>query len=119
MTPTCGPVASLQSAKWGSHGRHVDITVVLCTYNRCDSLAAALESVAVSRLPYSVSWEVLVVDNNSTDQTREVFERLASQYPGRFRYAFEPHPGKSHALNSAIHHTNARILAFMDADVQV
>ena len=97
----------------------MDITVVLCTYNRCDSLAAALESVAVSQLPHSVSWEVLVVDNNSTDRTREVIERFASQYPGRFRYAFEPHPGKSHALNSAIRHTSARILAFMDDDVLV
>jgi glucosyl-dolichyl phosphate glucuronosyltransferase len=100
-------------------GGHMDITVVLCTYNRCDSLAAALESVSVSRLLDSVSWEVLVVDNNSTDQTREVIERFASQYPGRFRYVFEPHPGKSHALNSAIHCTNARILAFIDDDVQV
>lgn len=100
-------------------GRHMDITVILCTYNRCDSLAAALESVAVSRLPPSVSWEVLVVDNNSTDQTREVVERFASRYLGRFRYAFEARPGKSHALNSAIHDTNARILAFMDDDVQV
>jgi glucosyl-dolichyl phosphate glucuronosyltransferase len=97
----------------------MNITVVLCTYNRCDRLATALESVAVSRLPESVCWEVLVVDNNSTDQTREVIEKFASQYPGRFRYAFEPHPGKSHALNSAIRHTNARILAFMDDDVKV
>jgi len=62
-------------------GRHMDITVALCTYNRCDSLAAALESVAVSRLPQSVSWEILVVDNNSTDQTREVVERFASSTP--------------------------------------
>jgi len=100
-------------------GRHMDITVVLCTYNRCDSLAAALESVSVSRLPDSVSWEVLVVDNNSTDQTREVIERFASQYPGRFRYAFEPRPGKSNALNAALHDTKAEVLAFMDDDVQV
>jgi glucosyl-dolichyl phosphate glucuronosyltransferase len=97
----------------------MDITVVLCTYNRCDSLAVALGSVAVSRLPHSASWEVLVVDNNSTDQTSEVIDRFASQYPGRFRYAFEARPGKSHALNSAIRDTNARILAFMDDDVQV
>ena len=97
----------------------MDITVVLCTYNRCDSLVAALESVAVSRLPQSVSWEVLVVDNNSADQTREVVERFVSQYPGRFRYAFEPRPGKSHALNTAIHGANAKILAFMDDDVRV
>lgn len=100
-------------------GRHMDITVVLCTYNRCDSLAAALESVAVSRLPQTVSWEVLVVDNNSKDETRKVVGRFASKYPSRFRYAFEPCPGKSHALNSAIRGTEARILAFMDDDVQV
>jgi glycosyltransferase involved in cell wall biosynthesis len=100
-------------------GEHMDITVILCTYNRCDSLASALESVAVSRLPHAVSWEVLVVDNNSTDRTREVVERFASGYPGRFRYAFEPRPGKSNALNAALHDTKAEILAFMDDDVQV
>ena len=97
----------------------MDITAILCTYNRCDSLASALESVAVSRLPHSVSWEVLVVDNNSTDRTREVVERFVSRYPGRFRYAFEPRPGKSNALNAALHDTKAEILAFVDDDVQV
>lgn len=59
------------------------------------------------------------MDNNSTDQTRQVTERFQSQYPGRFRYVFEPRPGKSNALNTAIHDTEARILAFMDDDVQV
>jgi len=97
----------------------MDITVILCTYNRCNSLAAALESVAVSRMPPSVSWEVLVVDNNSIDKTRGVIEEFVLRYPGRFRYAFEPRSGKSHALNMAIRDTNARILAFMDDDVQV
>ena len=43
----------------------VNITVVLCTYNRCDSLAKALESVAQSAEPASVQWEVLIVDNNA------------------------------------------------------
>ena len=100
-------------------GEHMDITVILCTYNRCDRLASALESVAVSRLPHSVSWEVLVVDNNSTDRTHEVVKRLVSRYPGRFRYAFEPRPGKSNALNAALHDTEAEILAFMDDDVRV
>lgn len=98
---------------------HMDITVILCTYNRCESLKAALESVAVSRMPDSVLWEVLVVDNNSTDQTRQVFEEYAAKYPGRFRYAFEGRPGKSNALNAALQNTNAGVLAFMDDDVQV
>lgn len=97
----------------------MDITVILCTYNRCSSLKTALGSVALSQLPPSVSWEVLVVDNNSTDQTREVVERFASQYPGRFRYMFEARPGKSNALNAALQNTNADVLAFMDDDVLV
>jgi len=97
----------------------MDVTVVLCTYNRCDSLAKALESVAASKMPVSVSWNVLVVDNNSKDNTRQVVEQFSSRFPGRFQYAFEPHPGKSHALNYAIRESNSQILAFMDDDVQV
>ena len=48
----------------------IDITVILCTYNRCEGLAGALQSIAASQVASSVTWEVLVVDNNSTDKTR-------------------------------------------------
>ncbi len=95
------------------------ITVILCTHNRCRSLAKALESVAASRLPVSVEWEVLVVDNNSHDQTREVVEDFCARYTGRFRYLFESKPGKSYALNSGIREAHGEILAFMDDDVTV
>src|SRR5438034_11777734 len=50
----------------------MNITVILCTHNRCQNLANVLSSVARSRLPESVAWEVLVVDNNSHDRTRDV-----------------------------------------------
>jgi len=59
------------------------ITVIVCTYNRCESLAKALNSVASSILPDSVQWEVLVVDNNSKDSTREVVDGINCRYPGR------------------------------------
>jgi glycosyltransferase involved in cell wall biosynthesis len=95
------------------------ISVILSTYNHCQSLARTLESVAASRLPSAVTWEVLVVDNNSSDQTREVVEGFCRRYPGRFLYLFEPRPGKSNALNSAIHQTRAEVLAFLDDDVIV
>lgn len=97
----------------------MEITVILCTYNRCQSLANALESLAASQIPESVRWEVLVVDNNSHDQTRAVVEDFCRRYPGRFRYLFEPKPGKSHALNFGIQATEAEILAFVDDDVTV
>ena len=95
----------------------MNVTVVLCTYNRCESLAKALESVAQSAVPASVQWEVLIVDNNSKDGTQSVVEDFCRRHPGRFHYLFEPHPGKSHALNAGIREARGDVLAFMDYDV--
>jgi glucosyl-dolichyl phosphate glucuronosyltransferase len=95
------------------------ITVILCTYNRCHSLAIALDSVAASQLPDSVCWEVLVIDNNSIDKTRDVVAEIGHRYPGRFRHLFEPQQGKSYALNAGIREARGEILAFTDDDVVV
>src|SRR5579863_10102054 len=97
----------------------MDITVILCTYNRSRSLANTLESLGASFLPDCIEWEVLVVDNNSTDQTREVVENFCSRYPKRFRYLFEPKAGKSQALNAGVSRAQGEILAFTDDDVTV
>jgi glycosyltransferase involved in cell wall biosynthesis len=97
----------------------MNITVILCTFNRCRSLAQALHSVAASQLPGSVAWEVLVVDNNSSDQTRDVVEDFCRRYPDRFRYLFEPQQGLSNARNSGVREARGDILAFVDDDVTV
>jgi glycosyltransferase involved in cell wall biosynthesis len=97
----------------------MNITVIVCTYNRCQSLTKALESVAASIVPDSTAWEVLVVDNNSKDQTHGVVEDLCRRYPGRFRYVFEGSQGKSFALNTGIREAKGEILAFTDDDVIV
>ena len=95
----------------------MNITVLLCTYNRCEYLAKALDSVAAQLLPDSVSWEVLIVDNNSTDQTRAVAEQYCRKYSGRFRYVFEPDQGLSRARNAGIREARGEIIAFIDDDV--
>jgi glycosyltransferase involved in cell wall biosynthesis len=100
-------------------GNTLAITVILCTYNRCRDLAGTLESIAVSKLAASLTWEVLVVDNNSTDQTREVVESFCRRCPGRFRYLFEAKAGKSNALNAGIVNARGEVLAFTDDDVTV
>ncbi len=97
----------------------MNVTVILCTYNRCQQLANALRSVVRSRLPDGVNWEVLVVDNNSNDQTREVVEGFCRQHPSCIRYLFEPRQGKSYALNSGIREAKGDVLAFLDDDVTV
>jgi len=93
------------------------ITVILCTYNRAEMLAKTLDSLVASVLPTSVSWEVLVVDNNSSDQTRAVVSEFCRRYPGRFRYLFETRPGLSRARNAGINEAQGDVLAFTDDDV--
>lgn len=97
----------------------MNITVILCTYNRCHMLAKSLESVLASQLPDSITWEILVVDNNSTDQTQQVVANFSVRYPERIRYIFEPKPGKSNALNAGIRDARGDVFAFVDDDVVV
>ena len=97
----------------------MNITVVMCTYNRCHCLSAALESLAVQVMPDSVVWEVVAVDNNSTDETRMVVEDIAEKWPGRFRYVFESRQGLSHARNRGIQESHGELIAFTDDDVMV
>jgi glucosyl-dolichyl phosphate glucuronosyltransferase len=96
----------------------MQITVILCTYNRSRSLARVLKTVVAQTLPPEVEWEILVVDSSS-DDTREVVEGFSRDHPGRIRYVFEGKPGKSNALNTGIQEARGEILAFVDDDVTV
>jgi glycosyltransferase involved in cell wall biosynthesis len=95
------------------------ISVIVCTYNRAESLGKALDSIAASKLPDSTDWEVLVVDNNSNDRTRDVVEEFCRQHSDHFRYIFEPKSGKTNALNRGINESQGDVLAFTDDDVVV
>jgi glycosyltransferase involved in cell wall biosynthesis len=101
-------------------GKHesFDVSVILCTYNRCDLLPKALESL-LAQDDGRVRYELLVVDNNSTDRTREVCESLLTQSRQPARYIFEPKQGVSYARNAALAVAKAPIIAFTDDDVCV
>jgi glucosyl-dolichyl phosphate glucuronosyltransferase len=95
------------------------ITVIVCTYNRCARLAHMLSSATKLRVPKSADYDILVVDNNSTDQTRQVVAGFCERDPQHFRYSLEPRQGKSHALNTGVREAQGDILAFTDDDVIV
>jgi glycosyltransferase involved in cell wall biosynthesis len=97
----------------------MSITVIVCTYNRCETLARTLDSIAASIVPNSVEWEVLIVDNNSTDKTREVVAQYSQRYPGRFRYLREGNQGLCFARNAGVRESRGDILAFTDDDATV
>jgi glycosyltransferase involved in cell wall biosynthesis len=94
-------------------------SIIICTWNRARSLAATLASLEASIVPPDIEWEVLVVDNNSTDETRKVCESFVAKNPQRFGYLLEKRQGKSYALNSGMQHVRGDILMFTDDDVTV
>ena len=65
----------------------MDVSVVISTYNRCELLEGALRAL-LSQTATDVTYEILLVDNNSTDQTRTVVKALESQNPEKLRYIF-------------------------------
>ena len=92
------------------------IDAVLCTYDRAGLLAHAIESALTAAASSSSDVHVIVVDNNSTDNTRQVAERYVSSSGGKLTYLFEREQGKHHALNRGIAHSTAEIVAFFDDD---
>ena len=94
-------------------------SVIICTYNRSDSLKTTLDSLAQMTVPPDLSWELIVVDNNSNDRTREVVEEFAATSGLNVRYDFEGRQGKSYALNRGIEGAKGEIIAFTDDDVAV
>jgi glycosyltransferase involved in cell wall biosynthesis len=97
---------------------NLDATVLICTYNRAQLLAQTLDSLASGRTG-SLRWNVVVVDNNSSDDTHDVVTSRIDGYPVELKYAFEKKQGKSNALNTGLALTSANLVVFTDDDVRV
>jgi glucosyl-dolichyl phosphate glucuronosyltransferase len=92
----------------------LDFTVIVVTHNRAAMLRDTLD--ALARQARAGRWEVLVVDNNSTDATRQIVAHAAAEYPVPLRYVFESRPGKYSALNAGIEAADGRWIAATDDD---
>jgi glycosyltransferase involved in cell wall biosynthesis len=92
-------------------------SVVIATYNRAEELAKTLQS--LSALKTTESWEVIVVDNNSPDDTRSTVLEAAGVFPVELRYMFEKEQGRSAALNTGIRAARGEIIVVTDDDVRV
>lgn len=89
-------------------------SVIICTYNRADLLAEALASLATQTLDPR-RFEVLVIDNASTDGTRAVAGGYSARHP-HIRYIYEPRQGASIARNRGYEEARGRLIAYSDDD---
>jgi GT2 family glycosyltransferase len=92
------------------------ISVLVCTCDRGPSLQRCLASFESAAASHQGAWELVVVDNNSTDRTREVVDTLRKKGSLPIIYIFEPRQGKSYALNRGIRCSGGDIIAFIDDD---
>ncbi len=114
------PASSTSSSRRSSsNGLKPDVTsVVIATRNRARSLRRTLESLRLMSPPDD-AWEIVVVDNASTDDTREAVGAYESAMPGVVRYTREERRGKSFAVNAGISEARGELLLFTDDDVIV
>ena len=94
----------------------MDASIVVCTYNRAESLRDTLRALQALQAAPGRSWEVIVVDNNSKDQTKAVVEDVQRGWP-LLRYEFEGAQGLSHARNHGIGRARGEVILFTDDDV--
>lgn len=94
-----------------------EVSVVIPTYNRSALLRNAVSSVLRQDDP--CPFEIVIVDNNSSDDTPAVARSLMESHPGKVRYIGEPKQGNAHARNRGIESARGAIIAFIDDDVTV
>ena len=97
---------------------HTDsVSVLICTYNRTALLEQTLTALARAVRPDGCDVDVIVVDNNSSDDTALTVQRAAASSPFAFRYVHESRQGKSFALNTGLSVAQGDIIALTDDDV--
>jgi GT2 family glycosyltransferase len=94
----------------------MDASIIVCTYNRAESLRDTLGALKSQQTVAGREWEVIVVDNNSKDDTRKVIAEFQREWR-RLRYEFEGEQGLSHARNHGIDAAHGTVLLFTDDDV--
>jgi glycosyltransferase involved in cell wall biosynthesis len=92
------------------------ISVIICTYNRADLLRSALESLAKQTVSQD-SYEVIVVNNNCTDNTTEVAREFMDRYMN-WRMVYEVNQGLSHARNRGYKEAKGAYVAYLDDDAK-
>ncbi len=94
----------------------MDISLIICTWNNQKILKKTLESLCYCEIPENLSWECIVVNNNSTDDTEELILFFKDKLP--IKYIFEPIQGLSRGRNAGLKAAVGKLIIFADDDIE-
>ncbi len=94
-----------------------DVSVVIPTFNRCDSLRITLDGLS-RQVASGITFEVVVVSDGSTDGTSDMVSAYASSAPFLLRLVTQPNGGPARARNRGIREACGELVVFLDDDVE-
>lgn len=94
----------------------MDLTIAICTRNSARRIAAVLEALARQEQTESIRWEIVLIDNGSTDGTAEVVDQVAGSCGLKVRVVREDRAGLSYARQKAVQEAAGQLLGFVDDD---
>lgn len=99
----------------------MELSIVICTYNRSSFLRECLESIVRQRILFiDVPIEIIVIDNNSNDDTSSVVEEFRNEFSSlSLVYLLEKKQGISYSRNTAIQNSKGKFIAFVDDDAVI
>lgn len=93
------------------------ISIIIATYNRADYIGQMLDSLLNQKMEGDFDYELIIVDNNSSDRTKDIIFSYEDKFNNKLRYQFESKQGKSFALNAGIKNSKGDIVILTDDDV--
>lgn len=94
----------------------VDFSIIVCTYNRAMMLNNALKCLIHQNIGNELLYEIIVIDDGSTDETRHIVEKIASFCRVPIKYLQEKGKGYTHAMNRGVTESQGKWLVFFDDD---
>ena len=97
----------------------IDFTIAIPTYNGASRLPKLFERLRSQTSVENISWEVIIVDNNSSDNTAEIVQHYQTQWPPdiHLKYCFEAQQGAAFARQHAVREASGEFIGFIDDDV--
>ena len=96
----------------------IDFSVAICTYNGGNRLPNVLNKLKAQINTERISWEIVVIDNNSKDNTAQIVKEFQESWPSisAVKYFFEPKQGLAYARQSAVEQSSGKFIGFLDDD---